>query len=160
VLVLPEFLRPPTAKPGAGSGAGHGIPGGAGGGGGKKGTPLGTGDVSFRIYWEPPVHDIDLHVIDPHGHHLWYRETACPCGGRLDRDDTTSGGPENIFWPKGKGPQGEYRYFALYYSGAGPKTVTIQLRREERVVAEHKVVLRHWREESQKYLCQHPASSD
>jgi hypothetical protein len=46
----------------------------------------------------------------------------------------TSGGPENIFWPRGKGPRGEYQYFAVYYQGHDAKTVVMEVRRGEEVI--------------------------
>lgn len=131
------------------------IGGGGGGGSGSGGRPLGTGDVSFRLYWKPPVHDVDLHVIDPSGHHLWYRAMGCSCNGILDRDDTTSGGPENIFWPTGKGPPGTYTYYALYYAGSGPKEATLEVRKRGKVVETRTVVLRTVREESIYYTYKH-----
>jgi len=102
---------------------------------------LGTGDVSFRIYWSPMSDDVDLHVEDPSGHHLWFREPRCPCRGVLDRDDRVGGGPENIFWPTGQAPGGAYRYFAAYYEGFGPKRVTIEVRREGNVIEKQDLVL-------------------
>jgi hypothetical protein len=115
-----------------------GVPGGGGGG---LGLSLGTGDISFRAYWKPPRGDIDLHVIDPNGHELYYQKRYCDCGGELDRDDTTSGGPENIFWPTGKSPTGAFTYYALYFAGAGPENVTFEIRQHGKLVKTHTAVL-------------------
>ena len=90
-------------------------------------------------------------MVDPNGHHLWYKKTTCPCGGRLDRDDTTSGGPENIFWPKGKGPKGNYSYYVLYFSGHGRKKVVIEVRKAGKVIRTHKVVLKRQHEQSEHF---------
>ncbi len=125
---------------GSTSGHGFGRDHGPGRGSGP-GQPLGTGDISFRMYWTPPSNDIDLHVICPRGHHISYRSTRCPCGGTLDRDDRTSGGPENVFWPDGRGPAGTYIYYAHYYSGAGAREVAIEVRRGTQVVRTHRAVL-------------------
>lgn len=79
---------------------------------------------------------------DPRGHHIAYDARACACKGKLDRDDRRRGGPENIFWPKGRGPHGSYTYYAVYYRGSGTKTATLEVRRGEEVVRTHKLVLR------------------
>lgn len=98
---------------------------------------------------------MDLDVIDPSGHHLWYRAMGCPCGGVLDRDDTTSGGPENLYWPTGKGPRGTYAYYALYYAGSGRETVTLEVRKKGEVVERHSVVLRRVNDTSRRYTYTH-----
>lgn len=142
--VFAERTSPPTPAEG---GAGGGTAGGRGGGG----RPLGTGDVSFRIYWTPRSHDIDLHVTDPNGHHLWFKAAGCPCHGVLDRDDRIGGGPENIFWPDGRGPRGQYTYFAHYFEGTGEKQVVLQVRKKGEIVEEQTVVLRRVGETSAKF---------
>ncbi len=99
------------------------------------------GDISFRIYWIPPKDDVDLHVLDPNGHRIWYRAMECPCGGQLDRDDTTSGGPENIFWPVGQAPKGRYKCWTHYYRGTGERRVVVEIREGERVVKAAQFIL-------------------
>lgn len=106
-----------------------------------QGAALGTGDLSFRIYWSPATEDIDLHVIDPSNHHIWFEAKTCECGGELDRDDQKHGGPENIYWPTGKAPRGRYLYYANYYHGSGRKTVVIEVRKKGEVVKRHEAVL-------------------
>jgi len=130
---------------------------GGGGGGGTK--PMGTGDVSFRIYWKPAIHDIDLHVIDPNGHHLSFGNKHCACAGQLDVDDTTSGGPENIFWPKDKAPEGEYEFYVVYYEGGGLKNVRIEVRRDGKLTKTYKCTLRERGEESRHYRLIHEKKS-
>lgn len=147
-LVFRERKSPVTPADGA---AGDGPDGGRGGGG----RPLGTGDVSFRIYWTPRSHDIDLHVVDPNGHHLWYKAPGCPCNGILDRDDRTGGGPENIFWPEGKAPRGRYTYYAFYFEGTGRKTVVLQVRKKGEIVEKQTVVLETQGETSAKFTYKH-----
>ena len=139
-----------SRSPGSGS-----TGSGRGGGGRRGGRALGTGDVSFRLYWKPPFEDIDLHVVDPNGHHLWYIKTTCPCDGRLDRDDTTSGGPENIFWPTGKGPRGTYVYYALYYRGTGPKRVILEVRKKGKVIRKHTHTLRREQQTTKRFTYEH-----
>ena len=121
------------------------------GGGGGKGKPMGTGDISFRIYWTPKMHDVDLHVIDPNGHHLYFEHKECACAGQLDVDDTTHGGPENIFWPTGKSPKGKFDYFVRYYQGVGRKHVKIEVRKAGRLVLTKMVTLRKEGDESRHF---------
>ncbi|MCK4283343.1 MAG: hypothetical protein KAX44_03415 [Candidatus Brocadiae bacterium] len=143
LLFFDEHETPGAAAEGGDGGTGMGGIGvGAGIGGGGGGRPLGTGDVSFRLYWRPPIHDVDLHVIDPNGHRLWFDVKTCPCGGILDRDDRTSGGPENIYWPTGQGPRGTYTYYAHYYEGFGDKEAILEVRKKGKVIKTHRNVLR------------------
>ena len=83
---------------------------------------LGTGDVQITLSWSPTTPDIDLHVTDPNGVHIWYSDKApSNSAGRLDVDDkcgdtgVASGGPENIFWAPGQAPSGTYRVSVIYY---------------------------------------------
>lgn len=75
---------------------------------------LGTGDVQVTLLWTSGD-DLDLHVIDPAGTELYFGSPTSPSGGELDHDDTagcgTSGAThvENIFWPEGGAPSGEYQ---------------------------------------------------
>ena len=112
---------------------------------------MGTGDVSFRIYWSPATHDIDLHVADPNGHTIWYGQKTCPCHGELDRDDQTSGGPENIYWPVGKGPKGVYAYYVHYFAGSGVKRVKIELRKAGKLILTKTVLLQKQKDESEHF---------
>lgn len=73
---------------------------------------LGTGDVQVTLLWASGD-DLDLHVIDPAGDELYFAASTSASGGQLDHDDTggcgTSGThAENIFWPEGSAPSGEY----------------------------------------------------
>lgn len=79
---------------------------------------LGTGDLSFRLTWQGTA-DLDLHVIEPNGERIWYRNPQSSTGGELDHDDlcdpTATGGPENIYWPRGQAPNGQYTIIVDYY---------------------------------------------
>jgi len=72
---------------------------------------LGTGDVQATLAWEGMC-DLDLHVIDPAGNDIWWRNQRPGSGGVVDWHDTCNavvhGGPENIYWPEGSAPSGEY----------------------------------------------------
>ena len=135
--------RPATALPSMQSG--HT------GSGSSAGKTPGTGDISFRIYWIPRIHDIDLHVIDPNGHELFFQNKMCPCHGELDVDDTHSGGPENIFWPPGKAPHGEYLFYVVYYDGVGPKNVILEVRKGKKIFKTYRIRLTHKNEKSKTF---------
>ena len=60
--------------------------------------------------------DLDLHVIDPDGFEIYFGAPTSPSGGSLDTDkipDCDDGGPhfENVFWPEGGAPSGQYEAF-------------------------------------------------
>jgi len=76
----------------------------------------GHGDIAFRLLWSGQE-DLDLHVEDAKGGELWFLSPTSESGGILDID--CNGNPssmcahpiENVFWPKGKAPDGTYRYW-------------------------------------------------
>jgi len=99
-----------------------------------NGTCVGSGDVRVTLTWRSTA-DIDLHVIDPTGEEIYYNHDASASGGQLDVDDqchetTAHGGPENIFWPTGGAPRGQYEVRVVYYeecseAGEGPTGWTV-----------------------------------
>lgn len=74
----------------------------------------GTGDVAFRLIWDG-ASDLDLLVEDPGGTCIFWGRRGSPLGGVLDVDcnagtDRICDHPiENVFWPAGEAPPGEYR---------------------------------------------------
>jgi hypothetical protein len=82
---------------------------------------LQTGDVQVTLRWNSTA-DLDLHVVDPNGCEVYYRNPTCPSGGKLDVDanadceNVTTRPVENIFWPPGQAPRGEYKVFVHYYA--------------------------------------------
>ena len=75
----------------------------------------GTGDIAFRLLWSVDS-DLDLHVKDPLGNHLSYRNRSQDGGGILDVDcnaafDRMCDRPmENIYWPDGIAQPGSYLF--------------------------------------------------
>ena len=74
---------------------------------------LQTGDVQVTLRWNTND-DLDLIVVDPNGNIVDFGNPTSPSGGQLDVDangfcETESFDPvENIFWPTGSAPDGEY----------------------------------------------------
>ncbi len=87
---------------------------------------LGKGPISVTLTWgnEP---DVDLHVYEPDGSHVYY---ANPRGtsGYLDYDDVTSRGPEHYFVVNCESlATGTYRVGVNYYYGDSPETAYVQI---------------------------------
>jgi len=98
-----------------------------------NGTCVGSGDVQVTLTWRSTA-DIDLHVIDPTGEEIYYDHDTSASGGQLDVDDQceggVQGGPENIFWPTGGAPRGQFEVRVVYYEecsepGEGPTGWTV-----------------------------------
>ncbi|MFW5707194.1 MAG: YfaP family protein, partial [Bacteroidota bacterium] len=78
----------------------------------------GHGDIQFTLTWDS-ICDLDLWVTDPTGFQIIYYDPVSPSGGELDYDNTYGYGPENIYWPEGVAPAGEYLVQVHYFSGDG-----------------------------------------
>ena len=77
----------------------------------------GKGDVKVTLTWNNKV-DLDLHIIDPNGERIYYAHPYSASGGLLDFDNVTGYGPENIYWPAGKAPNGTYFVYVHFYGHA------------------------------------------
>ncbi|MEM6252118.1 MAG: hypothetical protein AAF821_04270 [Cyanobacteria bacterium P01_D01_bin.156] len=80
---------------------------------------LQTGDIQVTLRWDTQD-DLDLIVVDPGSDIIDFGSPTSPSGGQLDVDangfcETQSIAPvENIFWPTGAAPDGNYlAYVAL-----------------------------------------------
>jgi hypothetical protein len=100
------------------------APGGNNGGLVPTEVVLGTGDVQVTLRWSAPV-DLDLHVIDPYGEEIWYDHRSANSGGELDVDANAGCNSmlerpvENVFWPYGGAPGGNYQVYVVYYMDCG-----------------------------------------
>lgn len=76
---------------------------------------LGTGELTFRLAWTGRA-DLDLHVRSPLGEKIWFMGRTSESGGELDFDcnatpEAICEDPvENIYWVRGRAPDGEYEY--------------------------------------------------
>ena len=85
---------------------------------------LGTGDVQVTLRWGSTA-DLDLAVNDPAGGQIDFEHRTSPSGGQLDVDSNadcptaTSSPVENVYWPTGRAPDGQYRLTVTYYDVCG-----------------------------------------
>lgn len=72
-------------------------------------------DITIRLDWHKLSGntDIDLHVYDPFGYHIYYVDMSSPSGGWLDRDDVVGPGPEHIRWTDA--PAGTYQIYVHFF---------------------------------------------
>ncbi len=102
---------------------------------------VGTGDVQISVAWTG-ASDVDLHVFDPSGEEIFYGNKTAASGGTLDLDsnpacEIDNKNNENIVFPTGSAPAGEYRVVVDYYDDCGVLqsdwVVTVQRKDQEPV---------------------------
>ena len=86
-------------------------------------THVGTGDVQISVSWSG-ASDVDLHVFDPSNEEVYYGNKTSASGGTLDLDSNPACNidnvnNENIVWPVGAAPHGNYRVVVHYYDDCG-----------------------------------------
>lgn len=87
------------------------------------------GDIKVTMLWDF-AGDVDLHVIQPNGREIWFREmTDSSTGGKLDVDNTRGGrgSAENIYWRNP--PEGRYVVKTVMYniSSSAPNGGTVRV---------------------------------
>lgn len=95
---------------------------------------LGTGDLQATLRWTSDA-DLDLAVTDPEGSRVSFASRTVPSGGELDHDVIPCGEPErarveNVYWPEGVAPEGEYVVEVTYFSRCdddGPHEFTLEV---------------------------------
>jgi len=101
---------------------------------------LGTGDVQVTLRWGGTA-DLDLHVTGPDGDEIWFSSPVSSSGGTLDVDanaacqEQGTRPVENVFWPDGAAPRGEYQVTVVFFqdcdgSGVADYEVTIKVDRD------------------------------
>lgn len=103
-------------------------------------VPSGVGDVKITLTF-PAFHDLDLHVLEPGGFELSYLQPSSPSGGRLDLDSGSNCIPsvasaENVFWPTGAAPVGEYRVIVHEFEQCEPGAIDFTVRVENGALVE------------------------
>jgi hypothetical protein len=84
---------------------------------------VGTGDVQVTLSWDVDS-DVDIHVVDPAGEEIYYGHRRSASGGELDLDSNAGCEidgvrNENITWPVGRAPQGQYTVRVDYWDACG-----------------------------------------
>ena len=84
-----------------------------------------SGDVQITLFWENK-NDLDLHVFAPSGEEIYFGHSTSRCGGKLDVDMNAGGyanastpAVENIHWPNGQAPAGNYRVVVHHFRNQG-----------------------------------------
>ena len=85
---------------------------------GRDTEPM-TGDVQLLLSWND-YNDLDLACIDPNGEAIWYKNKHAASGGCLQIDMNVQYGDsktpiENIYWPTGQAPFGNYSVIVSMY---------------------------------------------
>lgn len=86
-------------------------------------TAVGTGDVQVTLSWNVDS-DVDLHVVDPSGEEIYWAHRRAASGGELDLDSNAGCQidgvrNENITWPAGRAPRGQYTVRVDYWDSCG-----------------------------------------
>jgi hypothetical protein len=81
---------------------------------------VGAGDVQVTVAWDSNA-DVDLHVVDPSGDEIYWANRQSASGGQLDLDSNAACAGdnvrnENISWPVGTAPQGDYTVRVDYWA--------------------------------------------
>ena len=77
-------------------------------------------DVVVTISWNTDNTDIDLHVVEPDGTEVYYRNPTSSNGGRLTKDVTQGYGPE--MYVMEDAPGGRYEIKANFYGSDASRT--------------------------------------
>ena len=84
---------------------------------------VGNGDVQVSVSWTG-ASDVDLHVYDPSGEEVYFGNPTAASGGTLDLDSNAACNidnvnNENVVWPVGGAPRGDYRVVVSYWDDCG-----------------------------------------
>jgi hypothetical protein len=82
-------------------------------------------DMEATLTWNTEA-DVDLHVIEPNGVHVWWKSRTGTTVV-LDRDDTTGFGPETASINIGGSSPGVYQVFIVHYASDFPTTSTVAI---------------------------------
>lgn len=91
----------------------------------RVGVDTTPGDLQVSLTWNSGS-DMDLHVIEPDGTHVFHGNLVGR-SARLDFDDRDGFGPENIVVPPAFVMPGIYRIYVVHNGGAAETTSTIAI---------------------------------
>lgn len=91
-----------------------------------QGACVGNGELRVTLTWDTPG-DLDLYVRTPGGSELSFANPTAD-GARLDRDDRTLLGPENVFWASTP-PPGTYQLCVVAFMVTAPTRFTVTVAR-------------------------------
>lgn len=94
-------------------------------------TSLGIGIITASLSWGSNP-DLDLHVFEPNGTHVYYMNLS-GISGFLDRDDVTGYGPEHYYVSCDTVEAGTYRFGVNYYYGSTAETGTLTLQAGDQI---------------------------
>jgi len=85
---------------------------------------VGSGPITVTLNWGDQP-DVDLHVFEPDGSHVYYAALQ-GTSGYLDHDDVTSWGPEHYYVVSCDTlAAGTYRVGVNYYRGSAPENANV-----------------------------------
>jgi len=90
---------------------------------------LGEGDVQVTLLWGGTA-DLDLHVRDPNNEEIYFGQRTSSSGGSIDHDDTAGTAAthvENVFWPAGAAPSGNYEAWVVNYGGGVTESFELRI---------------------------------
>lgn len=88
-------------------------------------TQVGSGIITARLVWRSQP-DLDLHVFEPNGAHVYYLALDGP-SGYLDVDDVAAPGDEHYYVSCSTLETGTYLFGVNYFAGVGPETADLQI---------------------------------
>jgi hypothetical protein len=88
-------------------------------------TSLGNGIITATLTWGSNP-DLDLHVFEPNGSHVYYADRY-GTSGYLDHDDVDGYGPEHYYVSCDTIEPGTYRFGVNYYYGYSAETGTLSI---------------------------------
>jgi uncharacterized protein YfaP (DUF2135 family) len=80
---------------------------------------MGSGLITITLTWDVQP-DVDLHIIEPGGTHVYYGQSRGQ-NGYLDVDDTSRYGPEH-YYTNCTLATGNYTVYLYFFSGYGSST--------------------------------------
>jgi tRNA (guanosine-2'-O-)-methyltransferase len=96
-----------------------------------EGCGYSGGNIQITAAWQT-ASDIDLHVVDPAGHEIYYAQRNSASGGTLDHDANAACAVapptvENVYWNTQDPPRGQYQVRIVAYDMCGVPSTPVTL---------------------------------